>query len=282
MRVACYFLFEATHLTVNQHPEALGPKNRDRARRQSLFFDGISGYVILLIRYGRISPKNDCTARLNFIMELCSVVVQRSQVPNFVWAIWARKCNAALLSSLLIALFLILDHGGSQNNGASNYNWSTRQRLLNFATREPPELMLSGQKSWKGQLQQLWGDSSYPEDDNEPEMPVRWHKRPYSHRNRASVDQEGGWKVRWSREDDPETAGRMDDARWNLLSKLGTSEHSSKHDDIPAVPYYERIAQLERDAYNEVNPNQAGSDGSDEPAQAARLDTSPHQKHILK
>ena len=43
-------------------------------------------------------------------------------------------------------------------------------------------------------------------------------------------------------------AGRMDDARWNLLAKLGTSERSRQHDDIPAVPYYERMAELEREA----------------------------------
>ena len=115
-------------------------------------------------------------------------------------------------------------------------------------------------------FQQLWDNSPDRDADDDSEMSVHWHKRPYAPRNRVSVDQEGDWKVRWSRDDDPEAAGRMDDARWNLLSKLGTSEHSPRHDDVPAVPYYERIAELEKEAYREEGEDNARTADSDSPS----------------
>ncbi len=93
-------------------------------------------------------------------------------------------------------------------------------------------------------------------EDEVPEMAVHWHKKPYRLRNRISPDQEGKWKVRWSREDDPDMAGRMDDARWNILHKLGQMGQSSQHDNIPAVPYYERMLDMESESPNHGDDEQ--------------------------
>lgn len=103
----------------------------------------------------------------------------------------------------------------------------------------------------RGLLQNLAG-SEIGDVSDDGTFEVHVHPQPYTPRSRISPDQEGNWKVRWSREDDPETAGRMDDARWNVLSNLGTTEHSPRHDDFPAVPYYERMLAAEAREYAEA------------------------------
>jgi hypothetical protein len=206
-------------------------------------------------------------------MELPSVIVHRPHTSKEMLAFSKLQRNALLVAACLLTVMLLSSYGPQQQSrGTVLVVSSKQQRLLNAATRNAAvELMSENGNMRSAQFQKLLGDSSISDEDEDSEMPIHWHKKPYGPRNRASVDQEGNWKVRWSREDDPETAGRMDDARWNLLSKLGMSEHSSRHDDIPAVPYYERIAELEKDAYNEERQDiidAAGSKGSGEPVQA--------------
>jgi hypothetical protein len=169
------------------------------------------------------------------------------------------RTSLLVLASVLVAWGVISIQSDKWRDPSSVFlsTASRQKQIINAATR-PGVLKLihtvldqltSATSSHGAHFEQLWDVSTQPDDkDDIADMPVHYHTRPYTRGNRISVDQEGDWKVRWSREDDPEMAGRMDDARWNLLAKLGTSERSRQHDDIPAVPYYERMAELEREA----------------------------------
>jgi hypothetical protein len=181
-----------------------------------------------------------------------------------------------ILVSFLVALGAISSRSEKWSDPGSLFSTSSRQKqIINAATRPVAIKLIHSaldQLTSSGHFQQLWDVSTQPDDkDDAADMPVHFHTKPYSRGNRISVDQEGDWKVRWSREDDPEMAGRMDDARWNLLAKLGTSERSRQHDDIPAVPYYERMAELDREAAAARQENQEDSVPLQNPHRAIRF-----------
>ena len=83
------------------------------------------------------------------------------------------------------------------------------------------------------------------QDINMPTFDVRYDPNPSTHRMHFSPDDDDSWSVKWDRFKDPQMAGKMDDARWRIVSRMKQKWHGEegwKHakDNLPTVPYYER------------------------------------------